>query len=240
MTTTGTIGTAEERRLVIFLERSKNRTAVFSSILGTISRFFMCMTVWSFFGVHGSMYLPWNLLRSWPWALPSGLTELVASGFALRTGCACGLRLCPQDLLHSWPCLGFALRTRCARDFFFCTTPTTQPPARCVRCCQRGRLATRVGRRGRQATRAGALGVWRHLQRQRLAAEVKGGNRRLCDRRLWRQAAAAVAAAAALAAAVEAEGYGGDGRLWRRRIEQRQQSQCVFFCVCASHLKKYG
>ncbi len=87
----------------------------------------------------------------------------------------------------------------------------------------------RVGRWGRQATRAGALGVWRRLQRQRLVAEVKGGDRRLCDRRLWQQTAAAVAVAAALAAAVEAEGYGGDGRLWRRRNEQRQQSRCVFF-----------
>jgi hypothetical protein len=50
--------------------------------------------------------------------------------------------------------------------------------------------------------------VWRCLQRQRLAAEVNGGDRRLCDRRLWQQAAAAVAASAALATAVEADGYG--------------------------------
>jgi hypothetical protein len=82
------------------------------------------------------------------------------------------------------------------------------------------------------------LGVWCCLQRQQLAAEVKGGNSRLCNRRLWRQAAAAVAVAAALAAAVEADGYGGDGRLWRRRNKQRQQSQCVFVCVCASCLQK--
>ncbi len=48
--------------LVVFIERSKNRTPVFGSIFGTISvtsqipdsRFFMCMTMWSFFGIHGS------------------------------------------------------------------------------------------------------------------------------------------------------------------------------------------
>ncbi len=28
---------------------------------------------------------------------------LVALGFALGTRCACGIRLCTQDLLHSWP-----------------------------------------------------------------------------------------------------------------------------------------
>ncbi len=117
--------------MVIFLERSKNRTVVFSSILGTISCFFMCMTVWSFFGVHGSMYLPWNLLCLWPWALPSGLTELVALGFALWTCCARGLRLCPQDLLRSWPCLGFALRTRCSRNFFLYYTNYLTPGAMC-------------------------------------------------------------------------------------------------------------
>ena len=41
------------------------------------------------------------------------------------------------------------------------------------------------------------------------------------DMRLWRQVAAAGAVAAALSAAVVAGGYGGDGRLWRRRKEQR-------------------
>ncbi len=53
-------------------------------------------------------------------------------------------------------------------------------------------------------------------------AEFKGGDRRLCDRQLRQQAAVAVAVAAALVAAVEADGYGGDGQLWRRRNEQRQ------------------
>jgi hypothetical protein len=61
--------------------------------------------------------------------------------------------------------------------------------------------------------RAGVLGVWHCLQRRRLAEEVKGGDRWLCNRLLWQQAASAVAAAGALAVAVEAEGYGGDGRL---------------------------
>jgi hypothetical protein len=57
--------------LVLFQERSKYRTPVFGSILGTISvtsqicdiRFFMCMTVWPFFGIQGSTYLPWI---AWP------------------------------------------------------------------------------------------------------------------------------------------------------------------------------
>ena len=40
------------------------------------------------------------------------------------------------------------------------------------------------------------------------------------DRPLWQQAAAAEAVAVALSAAVVAGGYGGDGRLWRRRKEQ--------------------
>ncbi len=64
--------------------------------------------------------------------------------------------------------------------------------------------------------------MWCRLQRRRLAAEIKGGDGRLCDRQLWQQAAVAVAVAAALAAAVETDGYGGDGQLWRRRNEQRQ------------------
>jgi hypothetical protein len=95
----------------------------------------------------------------------------------------------------------------------------------------------RVGRQGWQAMRAGALGVWHCLQRQQLAGEVKGSNRRLCDRRLWQQVAAAVVAAAALAKAVEVDSYGGDGRLWRRRNEQRQQSRCVFLCLCLAPTK---
>ncbi len=44
-----------------------------------------------------------------------------------------------------------------------------------------------------------------------------------------------MAAAAALAAAVEADGYGGDDRLWRRRNEQRAaaaEPMCVFLCLC--------
>ncbi len=56
--------------LVLFLEHSKYKTPVFGSILGTISvssqmwqPFFMCMTVWSFFGIHSSTYLPWI---AWP------------------------------------------------------------------------------------------------------------------------------------------------------------------------------
>jgi hypothetical protein len=40
------------------------------------------------------------------------------------------------------------------------------------------------------------------------------------NRRLWGQAAAAGAVAAELSAAVVAGGYGGDGRLWRRRNEK--------------------
>ncbi len=88
--------------------------------------------------------------------------------------------------------------------------------------------------------RVDALGVWHRLQQRRLAAEVKGGDRRLCDRQLWRQAAAAAAEAVALAAAVEADGYSGDGQRWRRRNKQRQQSRCVFVCACASRLQKYG
>ncbi len=75
---------------------------------------------------------------------------------------------------------------------------------------------------------SGGIGGVATLQRRRLAAEVKGGNRRLCDRRLWQQAAEAVAGLAALAAAVEADGYGSDGRLWRRRNKQRQQSRWGF------------
>ncbi len=62
---------------------------------------------------------PRDLLRSWPWASPSGHAALVALGFALGTCCArslglrprdslgtrctCGIRLCPQDSLRSWP-----------------------------------------------------------------------------------------------------------------------------------------
>ncbi len=47
--------------------------------------FFMCMTLWSFFGIHGSTYL---LRITW-----KGLAALLALGFALRTRCACGLGL---------------------------------------------------------------------------------------------------------------------------------------------------
>ncbi len=79
--------------MVLFLERSKNRTPVFGSIIGSFSvtsqirgsHFFMCMTVWSSFGIHKSTYLPWIVWQ--------GLAALVAAGFALRTHCTRGLGL---------------------------------------------------------------------------------------------------------------------------------------------------
>jgi hypothetical protein len=79
------------------------------------------MTVWSFFGIYSSTYLPWIAWQGLialvalgfalglaapvasalpqgtcctsglPWALPSGLALLMASGFALGTRFACDL-----------------------------------------------------------------------------------------------------------------------------------------------------
>ena len=75
------------------------------------------------------------------------------------------------------------------------------------------------------ARRWGQRGRLRH--NNQIEAVAGGGWRRTSmartdgDRRLWRQAAAAGAVTAALSVAVVAGGYGGDGRLWRRRRERR-------------------
>ncbi len=112
--------------LVLFLERSKNRTLVFGSITGTFSETSQICD--SLFYVHdravifwyprqyaptvdcmagtccacGLGFCPWYSLRSWLWLCLGGLTVLVAPGFVHGTPFTHGLGIHPQDLLCSW------------------------------------------------------------------------------------------------------------------------------------------